>query len=827
MIELEIDGKTASVAEGSMVMHAAQSLGLYVPHFCYHKKLTIAANCRMCLVEVEKAPKALPACATPVTAGMKVWTRSEKAIAAQKAVMEFLLINHPLDCPICDQGGECQLQDLAMGYGGSSSRYDEAKRVVFHKPMGPLISAEEMSRCIHCTRCVRFGQEVAGVMELGMAGRGQHSEIMSFVGRSVDSEVSGNMIDICPVGALTSKPFRYSARTWELSRRRSVSPHDSLGSNLNVQVKLDHVMRVVPFENEAVNECWISDRDRFSYEGLNSKDRLTAPMVKDDHGVWHEVEWKVALETAANRLRDAGGALGVVAAASCTLEELALAARLGRALGTPHIDHRISQHDFSIDAARLGAPWLGIPLAAVDSLERLFLIGGLLRNDFPLLAVRVRKAAARGAQVSLLQAVPEDPLLPVAAQTVVAPSQWLALLGAVARRVAAQAGVALPADLAKLGQGGEALLADHAEAAVRIADSMFSNGPKSADPANPEPAKAIWLGFAAQRHAQAGALHRLAAWIAQNTGATLGVLGASANSVGAWLAQCVPQSGGLNARTMFEQPQKGYLLVNLEPQLDCADPVTVNAALAHAQTVVALSVYRSDALLAQAHVLLPMTPFTETSGTYVSTEGRAQSFNGVVKPQGDARPGWKVLRVLGSMFGAPGFDAIDVSEQVRDHVLGGPGRASSPKHDAQPLREGLNNLLDAAALALGADTAAAGASGDARGADSARVLERIAEVPLYAVDPIVRRAPALQSTRAAASPKAGICAATLVALGMKAGDLARLTPVDGVVSPGPDGAVLELVLDARLPPGCVRVDGAHATTVAAGALTGRLLVSPA
>jgi len=424
MIELEIDGKPASVVEGSMVMHAANSLGLYVPHFCYHKKLSIAANCRMCLVEVEKAPKALPACATPVTPGMKVWTRSDKAVAAQKAVMEFLLINHPLDCPICDQGGECQLQDLAVGYGSSSSRYDEAKRVVFHKPMGPLISAEEMSRCIHCTRCVRFGQEVAGVMELGMAGRGQHSEIMSFVGRSVESEVSGNMIDICPVGALTSKPFRYSARTWELSRRRSVSPHDSLGSTLNIQVKHDRVMRVVPFEQEAVNECWISDRDRFSYEGLNSPDRLTVPMVKDDHGVWHEVEWKAALETAANRLRDVAkeaGGLGVLAAASSTLEELALAARLGRALATDHIDHRVRQRDFSIDAVRQGAPWLGMPVAAVDGLQRLFVIGGLLRNDSPLLSVRVRKAASRGAQISILQAVGEDPLMPLHAQLVLAP----------------------------------------------------------------------------------------------------------------------------------------------------------------------------------------------------------------------------------------------------------------------------------------------------------------------------------------------------------------------------------------------------------------------
>jgi len=848
MIELEVDGKPASVVEGSMVMHAAHAVGLYVPHFCYHKKLSIAANCRMCLVEVEKAPKALPACATPVTPGMKVWTRSEKAIAAQKAVMEFLLINHPLDCPICDQGGECQLQDLAVGYGGSSSHYHEAKRVVFHKPMGPLISAEEMSRCIHCTRCVRFGQEVAGVMELGMAGRGQHSEIMSFVGRSVDSEVSGNMIDICPVGALTSKPFRYSARTWELSRRRSVSPHDALGSNLNIQVKLDRVMRVVPFENEAVNECWISDRDRFSYEGLNASDRLSVPMVKDDHGVWHEVEWQTALETAANRLRDAtreADSLGVLASPSSTLEELALAARLGRALGTEAIDHRARQTDFSLDAARLGAPWLGMPVAAVDTLTRLFVVGGLLRNDSPLLSVRVRKAAGRGAEVSLLQASAEDPLMPVHAQAVLAPSQWPAFLAEVARVVAAAKTVVVPSDLEAAG-----LDAGVVASAARVANSLLSGvaaassagdaGKPAGDGAD-APTKAIWLGQGAMRHPQAALLHRLAAWIAEQSGCALGVVGDGANSVGAWLAGCVPGAGGVDAHAMFTQPRAAYLLVNIEPDLDCADPLVTLDALAHAQTVVALSAYRSESLLANAHVLLPVTPFTETSGTYVSCEGRAQSFNGVVKPLGEARPGWKVLRVLGSMFGASGFDAIDRSEQIRDHVLGGPDRASTPRRLAPVLRSGLDNGLTtgssfvAKPQAGGASVNTAGDSvkgaASAGSAASLGVLERIAEVPLYAVDSIVRRAPALQSTRAARAPQALLAPATAQELGLSAGDWVRVASTTAATAPhGADaaaGARLEVAIDPGLPLACVRVDAAHPATVAAGAWSGRVTVSRA
>ncbi|WP_036249282.1 NADH-quinone oxidoreductase subunit NuoG, partial [Methylibium sp. T29] len=443
MVEIELDGRKVEVQEGSMVMHAADKAGTYIPHFCYHKKLSIAANCRMCLVDIEKAPKPMPACATPVTQGMIVRTKSDKALKAQSSVMEFLLINHPLDCPICDQGGECQLQDLAVGYGKSASRYEEEKRVVLHKDVGPLISMEEMSRCIHCTRCVRFGQEVAGVMELGMIHRGEHSEITTVAGDTVDSELSGNMIDICPVGALTSKPFRYSARTWELSRRKSVSPHDSTGANLIVQVKNHQVMRVVPLENEAVNECWIADRDRFSYEALNTDERLTAPMIKHD-GQWRTVDWNTALEYVANGLKSiqsehGAASIGALATAHSTVEELYLLGQLVRGVGSDNIDHRLRHAEFdTVEKAR----WLGTSIESLSTLDRAFVIGSFLRKDHPLFAQRLRQAAKHGAQVSSLHALADDWLMPISTQLTAAPSAWVAALAGVAAAVASHTGAA-------------------------------------------------------------------------------------------------------------------------------------------------------------------------------------------------------------------------------------------------------------------------------------------------------------------------------------------------------------------------------------------------
>jgi len=644
MVEIELDGQKVEVLEGSMVMHAADKAGTYIPHFCYHKKLSIAANCRMCLVDVEKAPKPMPACATPVTQGMIVRTKSDKAIKAQQSVMEFLLINHPLDCPICDQGGECQLQDLAVGYGGSSSRYEEEKRVVFHKDVGPLISMEEMSRCIHCTRCVRFGQEVAGVMELGMIHRGEHSEITTIVNDTVDSELSGNMIDICPVGALTSKPFRYSARTWELSRRKSVSPHDSTGANLIVQVKNNKVMRVVPFENEEVNECWIADRDRFSYEALNSEERLTQPMLKQG-GEWRTVDWQTALEYVANGLRqiraDHGAeTIGTLASPHSTVEELYLAGALMRGLGSQNIDYRLRNAEFTEGGK---ARWLGTSIASLSNLQRVLVIGSNLRKDHPLFAQRIRQAVKKGAQVSALQAQAQDWALPVANTLLAAPGAWLQALADVAAAVAAEKGVQAPA-------AGQA-----SDGAKAIAHSLLGGE-----------RKAVLLGNAAAHHAQASSLLALAHWIGEQTGASVGYLTEAANTVGAQLAGAWPGSGGLNAGQMLGGALKAVLLLNNEPEFDSAAGARARAELGKAQMVVTLSPFKAN--LAFSDVLLPIAPFTETAGTFVNAEGRAQSFHGVVRPLGDTRPGWKVLRVLGTLLGLPGFEAETV-EEVRVQAL--------------------------------------------------------------------------------------------------------------------------------------------------------------
>ncbi len=639
MIEIELDGKKVEISEGSMVMHAADKAGTYIPHFCYHKKLSIAANCRMCLVDVEKMPKPMPACATPVTQGMIVRTKSDKAIKAQKSVMEFLLINHPLDCPICDQGGECQLQDLAVGYGGSSSRYEEEKRVVFHKDVGPLISMEEMSRCIHCTRCVRFGQEVAGVMELGMSHRGEHAEIETFIGQSIDSELSGNMIDICPVGALTSRPFRYSARTWELSRRKSVSPHDSTGSNLIIQVKNNKVMRVVPLENEAVNECWIADRDRYSYEALNSDERLTAPMLKQG-GEWKTVDWQTALEYVANGLKQiksnhGAASIGALVSPHSTLEELHLTAAFVRALGSENIDYRLRNAEFETsDKAR----YLGTSIASLTHLERVLVVGSNLRKDHPLFAQRIRQATKMGCQISALNAQSYDWALPVSNALNVSAANWVQALADIAAAVAIEKGVTAP-------------VAGTANATAQAIAHSLLGGER----------KAILLGNAAAHHAKASSLLALAHWIAAETGATVGYLTEAANTVGAQVAGALPGMDGLNAGQMLAGGLKAAILLNTEPVYDSAAGLQAGLALDKAEMVVTLSPFKTN--LAFSDVLLPIAPFTETAGTFINAEGRVQSFFAVVRPAGETRPAWKVIRVLANLLGLPGFD-YESSQEV-------------------------------------------------------------------------------------------------------------------------------------------------------------------
>lgn len=703
MVEIELDGKKVEVAPGSMVMHAAEKAGTYIPHFCYHKKLSIAANCRMCLVEVEKAPKPMPACATPVTQGMIVRTKSEKAIKAQQSVMEFLLINHPLDCPICDQGGECQLQDLAVGYGGTSSRYEEEKRVVPHKDVGPLISMEEMTRCIHCTRCVRFGQEVAGVMELGMVNRGEHSEITTVIGDTVDSELSGNMIDLCPVGALTSKPFRYSARTWELSRRKSVSPHDSTGANLIVQVKNHKVMRVVPFENEAINECWIADRDRFSYEALNSEERLTQPMIKQG-GEWKSVDWQTALEYVANglkQIKDQHGAqsIGALVSPHSTLEELFLTGQLLRGMGSDSIDWRLRNAQFS---AVQGVRWLGTSIASLSDLQAALVVGSNLRKDHPLFAQRIRQAAKKGCQVFALNDKVYDWAMPVSA-SVVAAQDWAQALADIAAAVAQAKGVAAP------------VAAQSNTEAQAIAQALIAGEHK-----------AVLLGNAAAHHAQAEELLALAHWIGAQTGATVGYLIEAANTVGAQWVKAQPQANGLNAGQMIAGGLKAAILLNNEPAFDSAAGQQALQGLNKSEMVVTLSPFKAN--LEISDVLLPIAPFTETSGTFVNAEGRVQSFHAVVKPLGETRPAWKVLRVLANLLGVQGVD-YESSQDVLATAIG----AATVQVPAQVL----SNATPAVLQVSGATVA------------------EPAVASIYQLDSIVRRATSLQLTADARQAQMG------------------------------------------------------------------------
>ncbi|WP_036168640.1 NADH-quinone oxidoreductase subunit NuoG [Massilia sp. 9096] len=776
MVEIELDGKKVEVPPGSMVMDAANKLGTYIPHFCYHKKLSIAANCRMCLVEVEKAPKPLPACATPVSPGMIVRSHSDKAVQAQKSVMEFLLINHPLDCPICDQGGECQLQDLAVGYGKGESRYKEEKRVVTPKEAGPLISMEEMARCIQCTRCVRFGQEVAGVMEFGMVGRGEHSEITTFVGKTVDSEVSGNMIDLCPVGALTSKPFRFSARPWELQRRRSVSPHDSLGSNLIVQVKGGKVMRVLPLENEHINECWLSDKDRFSYESLDNASRLINPMIKQG-GQWQETDWQTALEYVAHGLRNirhehGADSIAAVGTAHSTVEELYLLQKAMKGFGVNNVDFRLRQTDFALDGQVV--PHLGLPIADLSTLKRVLVVGSFLRKDHPLAALRIRAAVKSGAKLSIVHGSHDDNLIPTANRLIAAPSDWLAALSEIAVAVAAAKGIAAPAGFENI-QAGDVAKSIAATLAVE-------NGAESLG--------AVLLGNAVANHPQASKLHAVAQWIAEQTGMKFGYFVEAANTVGGYLVGAT----SANAANLFAQPKKAYVLLNAEPELDAANPSQAIRALQGAEMVVAMSAFKHG--MDYADVLLPISPFSETAGTFVNCEGRAQSFNGTVKPLGETRPAWKVLRVLGNLLGLQGFD-YETAESIRDEALG----KGVTDHSAK-----LNNVAN---LTVSAASYGNGSQ-----------VERLADVPIYFTDALARRSEPLQRTADAQAPLATLPATLAEQLGVKEGDLVTVSQGQGAVN-------LVAAIDTRLPANVVRVAAGHELTSVLGDMFGSINVSKA
>jgi NADH-quinone oxidoreductase subunit G len=714
VVNVEVNGVALTARKGQMIIEVTDAADIYVPRFCYHPKLSIAANCRMCLVEVEKAPKPLPACATPVAEGMKIFTRSKRAISAQKATMEFLLINHPLDCPICDQGGECELQDLAMGFGRNVSRYTERKRIVKDKNLGPLVSTD-MTRCIHCTRCVRFGQEIAGIQELGTVSRGDRSEIGTYIEKSVDHELSGNIIDLCPVGALNNKPYRYSARAWEMVAKPLVSPHDCAGSTLFAHVLRGRLRRVVPRDNETINEAWLADRDRFSCHGIYSSERLLKPRVKHGNN-WVDVTWQDALSAAVGALKKAtaGGAangLGTLVSPSATTEELHLLQRITRHLGSDNIDHRLRQRDFRDQGADGTAPLLGCTIADLDTRQGIFVVGSNLRMEVPIVAHRVRKAARKGASVAFLNPAVYEYHFKTAAYVTARADAMVENLAAVLSAAAAAAGVSVPAHLANAVQG--ATVTDVHRAAAQALTRKPS---------------LVLLGHLAQRHPQYADLRALAAGLAAVTGASLGYLSEGANAAGACLAGATPHRGvggkplakaGMDAQAMLRTPQAAYVLYGIEPSRDIADGASALGALRTA-AVVAFTSFVSDELLEIADVLLPIGTFAETAGTYVNAEGRAQSFDAAAEGYGESRPGWRVLRVLGNELEMPRCEYQRPGDVLADLEL----------------------ELGAAAL-VPTDTAYAGTfAASARAAGSVPDLD----VPMYAIDALVRRSEPLQET---------------------------------------------------------------------------------
>lgn len=743
MVTFIVDDIELQAPKGSMLIKATDKAGLHIPRFCYHDKLSVAANCRMCLVEVEKAPKPMPACATPVMEGMVVHTRSAKAIAAQKAVLEFLLINHPLDCPICDQGGECELQDLSVAYGGDCSQYTDVKRVVFDKDIGPLIQTE-LTRCIQCTRCVRFGEEIAGMRELGMINRGDREMISTFIEKSVDSEMSGNAIDICPVGALTAKPSRFSGRAWEMQQHAAVSPHDSVGSNLYLHTLHNRVNRVVPRENEAINEVWISDRDRFSYQGLYADDRARTPMIKRN-GEWQETDWDSALRFAVEGIQavlknNSADELACWMSPNATLEEHFLAQKLCRQLGSHNIDHRLRQTDFTDQAHAPVMPWLGQDIEAIEKLQAILLVGSNVRKEQPLIAHRFRKAF-RHHQVKISVINPRKfPWRFKTSHELVSSAQGMVQnLAAVARA----AGV------------------DHPALGTLInAASVTDEHRAMAEELKTAAAAAIFIGNIATQHPQFSVLRALSHALAVQTGATLAYLPEAANSAGAWLAGSVPHrlaggsaanSCGADIATMLQSPRKALLSFNIEPGFDMANPRAALKAAEAADFHVSINNYASDALKEIADVILPLATFAETSGTYVNAEGAWQHFRGAATALDEARPGWKILRVLGNLFDLQGFEYMS-SEEVRDEL----------KQLCSEIQ--LDNSLSA--------DAPVAETGDSKG------LQRVADVPLYAVDAIVRRASALQQTKDAQQNHVSINETLANELNLTEGDQVKVTQDD-------------------------------------------------
>ncbi len=713
MANIEINGKPLQVTDGAMVIEAADAAGITIPRFCYHKKLSVAANCRMCLVEIEKIGKPVPACATPVTDGMKIFTKSTMAISAQQSVMEFLLINHPLDCPICDQGGECELQDIAVGFGQDVSRYNEQKRIVADKDIGPLISTE-MTRCIHCTRCVRFGQEIAGIMELGATGRGEHMRIGTYVERAVASEMSGNVIDLCPVGALTSKPYRYTGRPWENNQTNSIAAHDCLGSNIQIETRRNKVMRVLPDDNETINEEWLSDRDRFSYLGLKHEERLQTPMIKQGNS-WKKVDWQTALNYAYEGLKtvikkDGVENIGALVSPSATVEEMYLTQKIMRALGSNNIDHRLRQSDFSDQDSAPQFPALGQSLTDLENNDTVLLVGSWIRKDQPIAAHRIRKASLKGAKIMAVNAVDYDFNFAVEEKVITSPAEMVNSLAAITKALLTLTGK--PA-----AEGLDALLSnvEANDACLEIAKHL-----NSADKAT------VILGTQAMLQPQLADLRALSNMIAELSGATMSTMSDGANTAGAWLTGAVPhracggeKSSGKHAHDMLSNGMNAFVLLDVEPEFDTANPSVAMKAVNDADFVISMTPFVTDEMKAYADVLLPVSPFSETSGTYVNAEGTWQSFAGAATPLEETRPAWKVLRVLGNIFELEGFDYI-TSEDVRDEAKQQAGELNTSNEMKWHCPTTLAQQTDA--------------------------ITRIGVLPIYAVDSVVRRSEALQET---------------------------------------------------------------------------------
>lgn len=768
IVEIEVDGKKLQAKPGAMLIQATDEAGIYIPRFCYHKHLSVAANCRMCLVEVEKSPKPLPACATPVMKDMKVFTRSAKAIAAQKAVMEFLLINHPLDCPICDQGGECELQDLSMGYGSAESYYCEGKRSVKDKDIGPLISTE-MTRCIQCTRCVRFGSEVDGFRELGATGRGEDMEIGTYVQHALHSVVSGNIIDLCPVGALTSKPFRFTARAWELVQHPTIAAHDCLGSNMYVHTRYGKVMRVVPRENNDINQTWIADRDRYSYEALYHPDRLEKPMMRvgDD---WKEVDWQTALEYATQGLQtvlNTHGAdqLAALASPNSTVEEFYLLQKLMRGVGSPNMDHRLRQVDFRDQDTMPEFPGLNMRLADLNHCDVIVLIGSNMQKEQPVASLRLRKASLAGAKVIAINMLDYHFHYKITAKKIAAPQDFVKAISDIA-------------------EGKDQAISEILRAGKKVC---------------------VLLGAQALNHPQAATIRALATRIATAANGTVGSFTEGANSAGAWLAGAIPHRGvageavkpGLDAQAMWSNPRKGYMLLNVEPDLDCANPIAANNALDQAEFVVALTVFKNPVLEQFANVILPVAPFTETSGTFVNIEGQWQSFKGVATPVGESRPAWKVLRVLGNFLKCEEFE-YKTSEEVRDAV-----RSTAP---VVPAKTGIQNDLF-----------------DARHNSTGTELYRIGEIAMYSGDNLTRRAKALQATQSIIEGNPAV-----VRMNPRTAQHLNIKEAESVIIKQTEGRVrLSVMFDTRVPENAVYIFGGIPATSGLSQLFGPVEINKA